>query len=94
MANKVGVVVGLGVGYVLGARAGRGRYEQIRAALARLRDTPVVARPLDAAGERISEAVRMEGTRIADSVADSVRYRLLGPRAREEYVEVEVEEVD
>jgi len=29
MAFKTGLVVGLGVGYVLGAKAGRDRYEQI-----------------------------------------------------------------
>ncbi|MCI1691965.1 MAG: YtxH domain-containing protein [Actinomyces sp.] len=94
MANKMGLVIGLGIGYVLGARAGRERYEQIRAALWRLRDTPVVARPLDAAGERIAGAVRAEGMRITDTVADSVRDRLLGARRREEYVDVEVEEID
>ncbi len=31
MAFKTGLVVGLGVGYVLGAKAGRERYEQIMA---------------------------------------------------------------
>lgn len=31
MRGKVGLVVGLGVGYVLGTRAGRRRYEQIKA---------------------------------------------------------------
>ncbi|GAA3937656.1 hypothetical protein [Microbacterium soli] len=30
MRGKVGLVVGLGVGYVLGTRAGRERYEQIK----------------------------------------------------------------
>ena len=30
MKGKVGLVVGLGVGYVLGSRAGRERYEQIK----------------------------------------------------------------
>lgn len=32
MRGKVGLVIGLGVGFVLGARAGRERYEQIKAA--------------------------------------------------------------
>ncbi|HLS93317.1 MAG TPA: hypothetical protein VK015_07360 [Microbacterium sp.] len=31
MRGKIGLVVGLGVGYVLGTRAGRARYEQIKA---------------------------------------------------------------
>ena len=30
MKGKVGLVIGLGVGYVLGSRAGRERYEQIK----------------------------------------------------------------
>lgn len=30
MRGKVGLVIGLGVGYVLGSRAGRERYEQIK----------------------------------------------------------------
>lgn len=32
MRGKAGLVIGLGVGYVLGTRAGRARYEQIKAA--------------------------------------------------------------
>lgn len=32
MRGKFGIVVGLAAGYVLGARAGRGRYEQIKSA--------------------------------------------------------------
>ncbi len=30
MRGKIGLVVGIGIGYVLGARAGRKRYEQIK----------------------------------------------------------------
>ncbi|MBP2436692.1 hypothetical protein [Microbacterium amylolyticum] len=30
MRGKIGLVVGLGIGYVLGTRAGRARYEQIK----------------------------------------------------------------
>jgi hypothetical protein len=32
---RIGLVIGFGVGYYLGARAGRERYEQIRALVAR-----------------------------------------------------------
>jgi len=42
MKGKVLFVVGLGVGYVLGTRAGRERYEQIRQAAQKLWDTPTV----------------------------------------------------
>jgi hypothetical protein len=30
MGTKFGLMAGLGIGYVLGAKAGRGRYEQIK----------------------------------------------------------------
>ena len=30
MRGKIGLIVGLGAGYVLGTRAGRARYEQIK----------------------------------------------------------------
>ena len=32
---RIGLVIGFGVGYYLGARAGRERYEQLRAVVAR-----------------------------------------------------------
>jgi len=41
---KTGLLIGLGTGYVLGARAGRGRYEEIRAAWSRLSGSPAVQR--------------------------------------------------
>ncbi len=42
MKGKIGLVVGLGVGYVLGTRAGRERYEQISAAAQKLWETDAV----------------------------------------------------
>ena len=30
MGTKTGILIGVGIGYVLGTRAGRERYEQIR----------------------------------------------------------------
>ena len=33
MKFRTGLIIGLGVGYVLGARAGRERYEQIKSAV-------------------------------------------------------------
>ena len=36
MRGKFGIVVGLAAGYVLGARAGRGRYEQIKSGYLKL----------------------------------------------------------
>ena len=81
MGMKIGIVLGFGVGYVLGARAGRERYEQIRATAARLRRAPVVARPLDAAGQRVSDIVRAGGEHVTDKVADAVKDRRFGAPA-------------
>ncbi len=40
MLGKLTFLAGAGVGYVLGARAGRERYEQIRRAYAQAKDDP------------------------------------------------------
>jgi len=47
MRFRTGVVVGIGIGYVLGARAGRHRYEQIRAFSRRARRHPAVVQLMD-----------------------------------------------
>ncbi|MDU6661517.1 MAG: YtxH domain-containing protein [Actinomyces sp.] len=93
MGMKIGLALGLGVGYVLGTRAGRERYEKIKAAAHKLREQPFASRPLDNAGQRVSEAVRTGGERVTDKVADAVKERLFGtPTSTYEYVDVEVEE--
>ncbi len=47
MKGKVLLVVGLGVGYVLGARAGRERYDQIAAAAGKVWHSPRVQTQVD-----------------------------------------------
>jgi hypothetical protein len=42
MRGRILLVVGIGVGYVLGAKAGRERYDQIAAAASRLWNSPGV----------------------------------------------------
>ena len=51
MAFKSGLIVGLGAGYVLGARAGRERYDQIRALWHQVSDSPAVQRATEKARE-------------------------------------------
>lgn len=49
MKGKILLVVGVGVGYVLGARAGRERYEEIKRAASKLWNSPRVQRQFDEA---------------------------------------------
>lgn len=78
MGTKFGLILGFGVGYVLGTRAGREQYEKIRRAAAKARRFPLIAQPLDCAGEKVSDIVRAQGERVTDKVADAVKERLFG----------------
>ncbi|MGZ4677572.1 MAG: hypothetical protein ACXVJ7_17420 [Acidimicrobiia bacterium] len=59
MKFRIGLVVGFGLGYYLGARAGRARYEQMRRRLERLRDSRLFER-MQAAVELSVERLRPE----------------------------------
>lgn len=95
MGTKFGLIVGAGLGYFFGTRAGRERYEQIKRSAARLRQSPVVSKPMDSASEKLADAVRRGGEAATDKVVGIVKERVFGqstPRA--EYVDVDVVEVD
>lgn len=95
MGTKFGILVGAGLGYVLGSRAGRERYEQIKRSASKLRQSPVVAKPMDSASEKIAEAVRKGGEAATDKVVGIVKERVFGqPQQKQEYVDVTVVEVD
>ena len=71
-------LVGLGLGYVLGTRAGRERYEQLRASAERLWTNPRVQTQVQRAEDYVRGAApdvveRVETT--AKKVADQVRER-------------------
>jgi hypothetical protein len=71
MRFRLGLVVGFGAGYYLGARAGRGRYEQIRSTVARIRDSRVTEK-VQAVGalglERLRRDQRIDLTVVPDAV--------------------------
>ena len=74
MKLRIGLIIGFGVGYYLGARAGRSRYEQMHRRLERLRDSRVFDR-LQAAVELGVERLRPEDStdpslRLVDPVVD------------------------
>lgn len=78
-------VVALGIGFVLGARAGRGRYEQIKRTASRVAESDVVKagvggaqRLLDDAAPRIQQGVRTfteQATQTSKRVAEQVGER-------------------
>lgn len=71
MRAKWVFLAGLGAGYVLGSRAGRERYEQLIAALRRVKDSPTVQ---EAAGVVQAQAGRLAHTgreMVSERIADS-----------------------
>lgn len=95
MGTKFGLFVGAGLGYVLGTRAGRERYEQIRSFATKVRQNQVVSKPLDAAADKVSDAVRRGGEAATDKVVEIVKERLFGQQPqRVEYVDAEIVEVE
>ena len=54
---KLSFLVGFGAGYVLGARAGRERYEEIRRAYARAKDDPRLQSIAGMAQARADDAI-------------------------------------
>lgn len=67
MRGKIAFVLGLAVGYVLGTRAGRERYEQIKRASQKLWDSPGVKRGRDQVGGYVSDV----SSNLQDSVIDA-----------------------
>ncbi|MEV1006152.1 hypothetical protein [Streptomyces sp. NPDC049881] len=73
--RKLTFIAGAAVGYVLGARAGRERYEQLRLAARRLAENPAVRNSVDSA----AQTGRQAAARAAGAVADRAGDRLPGP---------------
>lgn len=69
MKGKILFVVGLGVGYVLGARAGRERYEQIRKAAQNVWNQPAVQQGV----ETVKDFAKTRVGDLSDTVLDGVK---------------------
>ena len=77
--NKLTLLIGIAIGYVLGAHAGRERYEQIRIGARRFAGSPQVQSAATKAQETVAaqapvvaEAVKEKATAAASAVADKV----------------------
>jgi hypothetical protein len=69
MKGKILFLAGLGAGYVLGTRAGRERYEQIKAAASGLWNAPVVQRQVD----NVQDFVKDKAPEVVEFVADGAK---------------------
>jgi len=69
MKGKILLVVGLGVGYVLGSRAGREKYEQIKATASKLWNDPRVQRQVTSA----EDFVKDKAPEVAEFLADGAK---------------------
>ena len=69
--GKLGMVVGAAVGYVLGAKAGRERYDQITASARQLLDKPQVKRVVDSAPGDLGARLEQVANKAADKVHEA-----------------------
>ncbi|MFE0426904.1 YtxH domain-containing protein [Streptomyces sp. NPDC058953] len=86
MRYKLTFAVGLGVGYVLGARAGRERYEQLRKSVREMSQNPAVRNAAESAaqnGQRLAgKALHVVGDKVGDRLPESVAERVRSLRER------------
>ena len=68
MRYRVVFVVGLAIGYVLGSRAGRERYEQIKRLAQRVADNPKIQEAAGLVGARASQVVTVARDRVGEKV--------------------------
>ncbi|MET9545454.1 MULTISPECIES: YtxH domain-containing protein [unclassified Streptomyces] len=81
MRYRLTFVAGLALGYVLGTRAGRERYEQLRKSAREIAQNPAVRNTVESASQQGREVAgkafhsvsEKMGDRMPDSVADRVR---------------------
>jgi len=72
MKGKLAVLAGAGVGYVLGTRAGRERYEQIRRGARRIWQDPRVAEKRHQAAHAAMDQASAAKDVVADKVSEKV----------------------
>ncbi|ONK14647.1 hypothetical protein [Streptomyces sp. MP131-18] len=68
--RKLIFIAGVAVGYVLGAKAGRERYDQLREAAERVRSNPAVRNAVDSATQSGREAAARAAGVVADRAGD------------------------
>lgn len=69
--NKLTLLVAGGVGYVLGARAGRERYEQIKRMATRVKEDPRVQEKAQQAADTVKDVAKEKGPVVKDKVVSA-----------------------
>ncbi|MFV0252579.1 MAG: YtxH domain-containing protein [Beutenbergiaceae bacterium] len=78
MKGKVAFIIGAGLGYVLGTRAGREQYDKLKAGAMSALQHPAVKDRVAQAESAISDTVREQGAQMTDRVANLVKDRFHG----------------
>ena len=68
MRYRATFIVGFAVGYIVGARAGRERYEQIKQAGQKVAESPAVRKATQAAGQKATELTKVAKDQAATRV--------------------------
>ncbi|MFC5823765.1 YtxH domain-containing protein [Nonomuraea insulae] len=74
MRYRMTFAAGLAVGYVLGSRAGRERYEQIKRTAQRVADSPRVQEAAGVIGAQASRFAGMARTRVGDTLQQRIPF--------------------
>ena len=86
MRYKLTFVVGLALGYVLGTRAGRERYEQLKKSARQVAENPAVRNTAESAAQQgrqfAGKAYHAVSDKVGDKVPESVAGRVRSLRER------------
>ncbi|SEE85243.1 YtxH domain-containing protein [Ruania alba] len=78
MNGKIAFIIGAGIGYVLGTRAGREQYDRLKGATQTVWQNPKVQERVSAAEERVGTVMREQGAQMTDKAAQVVKDRIAG----------------
>lgn len=74
MRYRMTFAIGIAVGYVLGSRAGRERYEQIKRAAQRVADSPRFQETAGVVGAQVSKAAVTARSKVGDTLQHRIPF--------------------
>lgn len=74
--SKFPFLLGAGLGYLLGTRAGRGQYEKIKKASTAVWQSTPVQGVVHKADQTVGDLARQQGSKLTDQVAGLVKNRI------------------